>query len=197
MPKRLKASLAGRLGVLAIFAVPTLLLGIVIGLILHHWNSFQFEPRIALGQVLQTVTLLLLFGLANHYYVKTHETRKKTAEILVGMVEDVLTQVAEIHSRFVKLSPSGSLKTEERRLFDSAFRGYSNLIVELADVLRKSNLDSAALDFDTIQEHRQEYKNLITDSPYPQRLPTDRIVQESKLYVEIRSHLRQFQLRLV
>ena len=44
--------------------------------------------------------------------------------------------------------------------------------------------------------NRAEYKDMVTESPYPASLPAKRTNQESILYSKLKSNLRKFQMDL-
>ena len=192
MPKPPGRYFAGAAGLFVFCAFA----GLVTGLLLFCWEVLKFELSISLGQIVQTGALLVVFLLTNHVYAKSHDSRKKKVEILVGMVDEILTQAQQANSIFHQCAGRKSVSIPMRTRLDSALRGYSNAVNELAHVLEHSGQSLEVSGFEKLRRDREEYKNLVTESPYPISLPVMRIPRESKLYSKIRSNLRKFQMDL-
>ena len=176
----------------AFFLVP----GFVAGLFLCQLQSFTFIPHITLGQALQTATLLLIFVTAHRYYEKAHDRRRKRIEILVNVVGGILTRVEESHAVFLRCADSGAVSDVMRFRLDGALREYSNAVRGLEDVLKQSGHLDEAPGLVRVKDDRADYKDLVTETPYPNRLPQERIAKESKLHSEIRSNLVSLQLEI-
>lgn len=187
-------SFAGTAGLCALFA----LVGLGSGLLLDRWEAFNFQPDIALGQIVQTCALLFIFLLANHFYAKAHDVRKKKVEILVDMVGEILKQAQQANSIFRECAQGGAVSRRLRLSLDQALRNYSNAVDELGQVLEHSGPSAAGPGFEELQRNRAEYKDLVTESPYPESLPVPakRTKQESMLYSKLKSNLRKFQMDL-
>ncbi len=185
-------SFAGVAALCALFAVA----GVGAGLLLGSWDGFEFYPSIALGQILQTCVLLFIFLLANHVYAKAHDSRKKQAEILHDMVDEIFAQVRQSRAIFLECAGQKSVPISVRGRLDSALRDYSNAVNELEQVLEHSGQGTDVSGFKELRRNRQKYKDLVTQSPYPTSLPAERIALESKLYSKIKSNLRKFQMDL-
>ena len=170
--------------------------GIVAGLVLCQLPSFRFIPQITLGQALQTATLLLIFVAAHRFYEKAHDRRRKKIEILVNVVSSILTRVEGAHTVFLGCADSGTVSELMRFRLDGALREYSNEIKGLEDVLKQPGCFGEVTSFARVKDDRAEYKDLVTESPYPKQLPQNRIAEESKLYSKIRSNLVSLQLEL-
>ena len=170
--------------------------GLGAGFLLCCWEAFKFKPVITLGQAVQVGTLLLIFYWANHVYAKAHDIRKKRIEILVDMVGDILDQAKQAHSIVRKCAGQNPVSSDVRLRLDSALTDYSNAVYELDEVLKHSPHIPKISGVKKLLRGREEYKDLITEAPYPTSLPQERLSQESKLYSKIRSDLRSFQLRL-
>ena len=193
MPKSLYRSFVSKAGL----CVLSTFVGLGAGLLLCCSEDFEFNPSIALGQVLHTCALLIMFILAHHVYAKAHDSRKKKTEILIGMVGDILTQVEQAHVAFLKCAAvQRSLSTHLRHVLDSALRDYSNAVKEFEEALKHSEQLPGAPDLEELKHDREAYKDLVTESPYPGSVPEQRITNESKLHHKIRSNLRHFQLQL-
>lgn len=164
------------------------------GLLLCWWEAFKFKPSITLGQVVQTCVLLLIFLLANHLYAKSHDRRKKKIEILVDMAGGILTQVEQVHVSFLRWTDPVSVRM--RRDLDSALTDYSNAVRELEEVLKYFQQFPGADALEELKRNRNDYKDLVTESPYPISMPDQRITQEARIHTKIRSHLRYFQMQL-
>ena len=186
------SSFAGVAGLCAFCAFA----GLGAGLLLCRWEALEIEPSIGLGQIVQTGALLLVFLLANHVYAKSHDSRKKKVEILVDMVDEILTQAQQANSIFRKCAGRESVSIPMRKRLNRALSEYSNAVNVLGQVLEHSGQSPGVSGFEELRRDREEYKNLVTESPYPISLPEERIVQESKLYSKIRSNLRKFQIDL-
>ena len=185
-------SFAGAASLCMLFAV----IGMGAGLLLGRWEAFDFQPSIALGQIVQTCVLLFIFVLANHVYAKAHDSRKKRVEILVDMIGGILTQAQQANSVFRECVQRGSVSRRLRLRLDQTLRDYSNAVNELGQVLEHSGQSSVAPGFKELRQDRQKYKNLVTESPYPASLPAERVKQESRLYSKLKSNLRKFQMDL-
>ena len=148
----------------------------------------EIEPSIGLGQIVQTGALLLVFLLANHVYAKAHDSRKKKVEIL--------TQAQQANSIFRECAGRKSVSIPMRTRLDRALSEYSNAVNVLGQVLEHSGQSPGVSNFEELRRDREEYKDLVTESPYPISLPEERIVRESKLYGKIKSNLRKFQMGL-
>ncbi len=159
-------------------------------------QCFQFIPQITLGQAVQTAALLLIFVTAHRYYEKAHDRRRKRIEILANQVDGILVRVEESHAVFLRCADSGSVTEVMRFRLDSALREYSNAVWGLEDVLKQSGHLEGATGLARVKDDRSAYKDLVTETPYPNRVPRDRIAQESKLHSEIRSNLVSLQLEI-
>ena len=161
-----------------------------------RWQTFQFERKVTLGQVIQTCILLAIFFLANHVYEKTHEVRRKKMEILIDMVGGILAKSGKAHESFIECTARGPVSTRMRRNLDSALTDYSNALEELEQVVAYPGRFPKDLGLDQLKKDRKNYKDLVTESPYPVRMPSDRITAAAKLHTQIRSNLRRVQLEL-
>lgn len=185
-------SFAGAASLCMLFAV----IGMGAGLLLGRWEAFDFQPSIALGQIVQTCVLLFIFVLANHVYAKAHDSRKKRVEILVDMVGEILKQAQHANSIFRECAQGGAVSQRLRLSLDQALKDYSNAVNELGQVLEHSGQSTAAPGFEELQRNRAEYKDVVTESPYPASLPAKRIRQESMIYSKLKSNLWKFQMDL-
>lgn len=167
------------------------------GLLLSEWKKFEFAPTVALGQVLQIAALLLVFVLANHFYTRFHDHRRKRAEILVDMVSEVLSRVDEAHSSFVQCQQHKQIPPPLRRKLDGAFTDYSNALFELEQILPANLQTGGTPSFEDLKKNRRVYKDVVTGSPYPISIPKERFQQESKCYTLVRANLRTFQVQLI
>ena len=174
----------------------SIVLGLVAGLILCQSQSVMFIPQITLGQALQTGALLLIFITAHRYFEKAHDRRRKTIEILVDMVGGTLNRVDHSHEVFLKCAGGGPISDFARLRLDGALRDYSNAVKGIEDVLEQSGHLKEATGLARVKDDRSEYKDLVTESPYPQQVPKDRIPEESNLYARIKAHLVSLQLEL-
>lgn len=187
MPKSLSNS-----GVWPFFIIPSF----VAGLFLCKLQSLKFVPEITLGQVLQTATLLLIFVTAQRYYQKAHDRRRKRIEILVNVIDDILTRVDKCHAVFLEGADGESVSEVMRFRIDSALREYSNAVKGLEDVLAQSGHLEEVSSLVNVKDDRAAYKDLVTETPYPNELPPSRIAIESKRHSTIRSNLVGLQLEI-
>ena len=171
-------------------------LGLIAGFVLSQWQSLQFVPQVTLGQALQTGALVLIFIIAHRYLERTHDHRRKTVEILVDMVRGTLDRVDHTHEVFLECAGREAISEIERFRLDGALRDYSNSVKAIEDVLEQAVHIKEAADLSRVKDDRFEYKDLVTESPYPGLVPKDRIPEESKLYSKIRADLVGLQLRL-
>ena len=192
MPAERLRSFASKVSLLGLF----LLVGLGVGLLLCYWEAFQFKPTITLGQVAQNCVLLALFFLANHVYEKTHTIRKKKTEILIDMVGGILAKSEEAHKSFRTCAAHGTVAPRMRRDLDSALTDYSNALEELEQVVTHPGTFPQDFCLDQLKQDRKNYKDLVTESPYPGSILPDRITKASHLHTRIRSNLRRFQLEL-
>ena len=97
------------------------------------------------------------------------------------MVGGILTRVEEAHAVFLRCADSGSVPTLMRIRLDGALRDYSNAVKGLEDVLKQSGHIREAPDLAKLKDDRADYKDLVTETPYPREIPQARIPEESKL----------------
>ena len=180
---------------LANWAFP-FILGFVVALSLCQWQSFRFIPHITFGQALQTSALVLIFLTAHRYYEKAHDRRRKRIEFLVDTVNGVRARAEESHSEFLRCSKCESVSERMRFSLDSALREYSNAVRGLEEVLEQPGHLGETTGLAGVKDDRAAYKDLVTEAPYPCRLPQERIPQESKIQSNIRSNLTRLQLEL-
>ncbi len=173
-----------------------LLVGWGAGLLMCRWQTFQFERKVTLGQILQSCVLLALFFLANHVYQRTHDVRRKRIEILIDMVGGILAMSGLAHKSFLECTTHGRVSPRMRRNLDSALTDYSNALEELEQVVTYRGGFRQDFGLDQLKRDRKKYKDLVTESPYPIRMPSDRITAAAKLHTRIRSNLRRVQLEL-
>ena len=192
MPKSFNRSLAG-IVCLCVFCT---LVGLAGGWLFSQWKCFKFVPSISLGQTVQSCVLLLVFLLANQFYAKAHDIRKKRIEILVDIVGGIIAQAEQAHANFGKCAGQGALSSAMRLTLDSSLRDYSNSVEELEQVLKRSGYSFEPDALEELKKNRSEYKDLVTETPYPKRMPEHLIPRESKLHMKIRSNLRDFQMNL-
>lgn len=171
-------------------------LGLVAGLFLGSLQSFKFIPHVTLGQAVQTGALLLIFVTAHRYYEKAHDRRRKRIEILANQVDGILIRVEESHAEFLKCADCGLVSEMKRFRLDGTLREYSNAVRGLEDALKHSGHLDEAPGLAQVKDDRSAYKDLVTETPYPNRVPPDRIAQESKLHSEIRSNLVRLQFEI-
>ena len=172
------------------------ILGLVAGLLLSQWQSLRLIPQITLGQALQTAALLLIFLTAHRYYERAHDRRRKRIEILVDVVNGVRASAEESHAVFLRCADSESVSRGMRLRLDGALREYSNAVRGLEDVLKQSGHLDETTGLAEVKDDRAAYKDLVTEAPYPCRLPQVRIPDESKLHSKIRSNLVRLQLEV-
>ena len=192
MPAERLRSFASKVSLFGLF----LLIGLGAGLLLCCWKAFQFKPSITLGQIVQSCVLLSLFFLANHVYEKTHDIRKKKIEILIDMVGGILKKSGQAHESFRTCAAHGKVSPRMRLDLDSALTDYSNALEELEQVVTDSGKFPRVSHLDQLKQDRKNYKDLVTESPYPVSIPSGRITAAAKLHTRIRSNLRCFQLGL-
>ncbi len=172
-----------------------LLAGLVGGVIIAKCNVDWFSPTVTLGQVLQSGILLVVFLLANHYYAKTHDARKKQAEIRVDVAGNVADAVKDVHTTFGEFASLGEIPEALKIKLAISLREYSNAIGML-EVAAKDLDDVVSPSFDELFLDRQNYKAMLTGAPYPTKIPMDRFDEESKMYRKIQSNLLLFRLAL-
>ena len=192
MPRDRFRSFVSRASLSAFF----LLVGWGGGLLVYRWQDFQFERKITLGQVVQNCIFLAIFFLANHVYEKTHDVRRKKTEILIDMVGGILAKSGQAHESFLECTVHGRVSSRMRRSLDSALTDYSNALEELEQVVVDPGRFPEDLGLDLLKKDRKKYKDLVTESPYPVRIPSGRITAAAKLHTQIRSNLRRVQLEL-
>ena len=153
-----------------------------------------FTAKVTLGQILQSGILLLVFLLANHYYVKTHDARKMQAGIRADAAENVADAVKNVHSVFSKFTDRGEYSESLHLELTRTLREYSSAIGMLETAVK--DLDTGVSPgFDELYRDRQAYKDLLTGSPYP-KVPRGRFVEESNMYRRIQSNILLFRLAL-
>ena len=184
--------LVGRLTLYSVLVV----LGLIVGLVLGQRQLITLTPRVTFGQALQAVVLVLIFLSAHRYFEKVHDRRRKTVDILVDMVRGALDRVDCAHGIFLDYAGKGPISNLERIRLDGALRDYSNSVKGIEDVLRQSGITKADQDLEKVKADRSEYKDLVTESPYPTEVPRDRIRAESRYYSQIRTNLVGLQLGL-
>ncbi len=171
------------------------LLGIVIGAVLACQEANWFSPRVNLGQVLQAGMLLVVFFLANHYYVKVHDVRKKLVEIRIDIADDVAETAREVHSTYSRCEDAKEISRSRQAEIYRCLRSYSNAVYTLGRTLRESEVPTFA-DFEVLREDREKFRDILTSDPYPDRVSIEQLRRESKMYDKIRSNIRMFQLKL-
>ena len=180
---------------LAHWAFP-FILGFIAALLVGQWELARFTPQITLGQALQTAALLVIFLAAHRHYERAHDRRRKRIEILGDVVKGVLGGAEEAHAVFLKCADGESVSERMHLRLLGALREYSNAVSGLEDVLRRSGHLDEARGLASVKDDRADYKDLVTEAPYPSRLPQERIPHESKLHSKIRSNLVRLQLDL-
>ena len=172
-----------------------LLVGLIGGVIIAKCSLDWFSPTVTLGQVIQSGILLVVFLLANHYYAKTHDARKKQAEIRADLAGDVADAVKDVHTTFAEFASLGEIPEELNIKLARSLREYSNAIGML-DVAVKDLDRVVSPSFEELFLDRQNYKAMLTGAPYPTKIPMERFVEESKMYRNIQSNLLLFRLAL-
>ena len=114
----------------------------------------------------------------------------------MNVVRGIRTRVEESHAVFLGCAGIGTVSELMRFRLDGALREYSNEIKGLEDVLKQPGHFSEVTGLERVKDDRAEYKELVTETPYPNLLPQGRIAEESKLYSRIRSNLVSLELEL-
>ena len=154
-----------------------------------------FTAKVTLGQILQSGILLLVFLLANHYYVKTHDARKMQAEIRADAADNVVCAVTNVHSAFSKFAGLGQNSESLHLELTRTLREYSSAIGILETAVQDLPT-GVSPGFDELYRDRQAYKDLLTGFPYPTEVPMGRFAEESNMYRRIQSNILLFRLAL-
>lgn len=172
-----------------------LLGGLVGGVIIAKRNVDWFSPTVTLGQLFQSGILLVVFLLANHYYAKTHDARKRLAELRADLAGNVADAVKDVHTTFAEFASLGETPEALNIKLARALREYSNAIGMLQVAVK--DLDhGVSPSFEELFLDRQDYKAMLTGAPYPTTIPMERFDEESKMYHKIQSNLLLFRLAL-
>lgn len=172
------------------------LIGLGGGIVLCRFGAVEFDPKIDLGDLVQAVTVIAIFLIANQVYQRLHDDRRKRVEILIDVAGDALTEVDKVHTASEECGDDGDISRECRLVLDSALTRYSNAVYTLEEALKQYSVPWRTSEFENIKTDREAYKDLLTAFPYPQRFPQSMRSEEAKKYGQIRTNLRLFQLRL-
>ena len=99
------------------------------------------------------------------------------------MAGGILTQVEQVHVSFLRWTDPVSVRM--RRDLDSALTDYSNAVRELEEVLKCFQQSPGADALEELKRNRNDYKDLVTESPYPISMPDQRITQEARIHTKL------------
>ena len=176
-------------------AIVSFLSGMLVGTILVAFVQGWISTNVTLGQILQTIVVVMIFFLANLYFARIHERRKREADIRIEVVGDVAKAVQETHKAYIRCVPEQVISSDIRLQVEHCLRRYSNAVYTLERALH--GVDSWTRPrFDELRKDRAAFKDLLTSDPYPSSVSDNLLSKESNLYGEIQANIRLFQLKL-
>ena len=183
------------LTVTAAFALAVVVFGSVLASLAGGQAREWFSPTVNFGQLVQAFMLLVVFYLAHHHYFKLHDARKKRVEIRIDVAGDVAEAVRRVHTLFLRCAGASNIPPNRRIAIDGALRDYSNAVRNLGIAIEDIE-NIGQKQFEKIRQDREDYKDLVTEFPYPSKISTVRISAESTKYGKIQENILRFRLDL-
>ena len=183
----------------ASFSAPIILV-IVLGAfcILAEWRGpASLDLTLSVGQILQSLVLLAICFLVNHYYSRANDSRRMEVRICDNVAEQVSNSAREAHQRFAEAAGSGDVLGDQQLRTDlvESLRRYGNSIKTLDEVVGGLQLKDPP-SIEAIREDRERYRDL-TNDPFPLEFPIDCLRRESSIYEQIQRNITMFRLKLV
>jgi hypothetical protein len=142
-----------------------LMVGLVAGVLLARLPHITIQKTIDLdGMISLFVGLVLFFGL-NLLYQQKSTVRQGEKDILMKLAKDGLAASAMLDSTFCRHYKENPLTQAAIEEIFAGLQRYNNEIHTLEAALAQSQMKSK-LDLTQIQRNREEYRAVLTDSPF-------------------------------
>lgn len=171
-------------------------IGIALGLLFANRGLIELDAKIGAGHLVQAAVVLGVFLLAQDLYERLHDTRRATAEALLLLVDSVLNELDAVRGA-VEAVPSGLLSQESRNRIHNALSRYGKAVATLEKGLGVCGLMTAEKELAKIKSRREEYKDLVTESPFPMEISEEIRRKESILGSDIHGELLLFRLEVI
>jgi hypothetical protein len=149
--------------------VSALVLGIVAGLLLAQLPGISVQKSIDLdGLATLFVGLLLFFGF-NVIYQKQFAASRAEKEILIKLATDALSSAEDLDHIFCKCHHKDPLPESSVEEILGGVQRFNNSIHTLERGLKKCGVSESKVGMPSMQNLREEYRVVLTESPFPKR----------------------------
>lgn len=148
--------------------VVTLLLGLVAGVLLGQLPYLTVQRTIDLDGLSSIFIGLTLFLGVNLVYQQQSAVKRGERDIMSKLCQDVLLASERLDAVFCRCYKEDPLSPQSTEEILGGIQRYNNAIHTLEVALKESRF-SKQIDLKLIQDQREEYRSVLTESPFPIR----------------------------
>ena len=146
-----------------------LLLGLVAGALLGRLPGIKIQNTIDLdGLISLFIGLVLFFGL-NLLHQRQFAVQRAEKDILIKLANDALSAAEGLDATFERCNGQDPLPQSSVFDITAGLQRYNNAVHTLDVALRDCKIGEKKISLSTIHEHREEYRAVLTDAPFPGR----------------------------
>jgi hypothetical protein len=173
-----------------------LLLGLVAGVLLGRLPGLTIQNTIDLdGLVSLFIGLVLFFGL-NLLYQRQFAVQRSEKDILIKLAQDALAAAEALDATFERCHREDPLMPGSIRDVTAGLQRYNNAVHALEKALHDCKIGEKKISLVNIHEHREEYRVVLTDAPFPVRYDPGAHRQQQRHHLEVREEFIALILRL-
>jgi hypothetical protein len=173
-----------------------LLLGLVAGVLIGRLPGITIQNTIDLdGLISLFIGLVLFFGL-NLLYQRQFTVQRAEKDILIKLASDALSAAESLDAAFERCHAQDPLL--QGSVFDitAGLQRYNNAVHTLDAALRDCKIGENKVSLNTIHEHREQYRAVLTDAPFPTRYEPSARREQQRHQLAVREAFIALILRL-
>jgi hypothetical protein len=163
----------------------TLLLGVVAGVLLGQLPCLTVQKTIDLDGLSSIFIGLTLFLGVNLVYQQQSMAKRGERDIMIKLCQDVLLASERLDSIFCRCYKEDPLSAQSIEEILGGIQRYNNAIHSLEVALKESQFKSK-IDLKPIKDQREEYRSVLTESPFPIRYDSGTFRQQQRHQLAVR-----------
>jgi hypothetical protein len=174
----------------------SLLVGVVLGLIAGRLPCVSFTDNIDLDSLAGLLVSLVVFLGLNLMYQTQFSTKRTEKDLVISLVKDAIEAADGVDRQFRLWYRENPLSDRARNEITSSIQRYTNALHSVRMAFKECKFDQDKLGFSEAEELRSDYREMLTDTPFPERYEDSILRAQQGHHKKVRDSLHKIVLKL-
>jgi len=149
--------------------LPSLFIGVIIGVFVRSFSSIHLIPELRFDSLASLLISVVLFFGMNILYTKYSNVARTEKDLIINLIRDGLTAAEGLDRDFQGCHREDPLTQDAVTRIQAGLQRFNNAVHSIERALESCGIDKKKAGFESTQREREQYRQTLTDTPFPIR----------------------------